>query len=86
MNRYCLDLVLGKYDTHVFVQTLNFNEVCQVIVNYRNLGFNQTWENNTESPCAKQKRNVIPFFWVDLTFEWYEDVVVFCMFIVVIFV
>ena len=86
MNRYCLDLVLGKHDSNVFVQTLNVNEVCQVIVNYRNIGFNQIWENNTESPCAKQKRNVTPLFWVDLTFEWYEDVMGFCIFIAVIFV
>ena len=37
-------------------------------------------------PCANQKRNVTPLFWVDLTFEWYEDVMVFRVFIVVIFV
>ena len=55
------------------MQTLNVNEVCQVRVNSRILGFSQTWENNTKSPCAKQKRNMTPLFWVDLTFEWYED-------------
>ena len=55
------------------MQTLNVNEVCHVRVNSRNLGFAKAWENNTECPCAKQKRNMTPLFWVDLTFEWYED-------------
>ena len=32
---------------NVFVQTLNVNQVCQVRVNSGNLGFTQTWENNT---------------------------------------
>ena len=68
------------------MQTLNVNEVCQVRVNSRNLGFTQTCENNTESPCAKQKKNVTPLFWVDLTFEWYEDVMVFRVFIAIIFI
>ena len=44
------------------MQLLNVNEVCQVRVNSRNLGFTQTCENNTESPCAKQKKNVTPLF------------------------
>ena len=80
------------------MQTLNVNEVCWVRVNSRNLGhtqtwfhsrnlgLTQTWENNTKSPCAKQKTNVTPLFWVDLTFEWYEDDMVFRVFIVIIFV
>ena len=34
---------------------------------------------------VKQKRNVTPLFGVDLTFEWYEDDVVFRVFIVIIF-
>ena len=68
------------------MQTLNVNEVCQVRVNSRNLGFTQTWENNTKSPCVKEKRNMTPLFWVDLTFEWYEDDMVFRVFIVITFV
>ena len=68
------------------MQTLNIKEVCQVRVNCRNFGFTQTWENNTKSPCANQKRNVSPLFWVDLNFEWYEYVMVVCVFIVIIFV
>ena len=55
------------------MQTLNVDKVCQVRVNSRNLTFTQAWENNTKSPCPKQKRNKAPLFWVDLTFEWYED-------------
>ena len=51
------------------MQTLNVDEVCQISVNSRNLGFTQTWENNTKSPCPKQKRNMTPLFCVDLTFE-----------------
>ena len=51
------------------MQTLNVDEVCQIRVNSRNLGFTQTWENNTKSPCPKQKRNMTPLFCVDLTFE-----------------
>ena len=31
------------------------------------------------------KRNVTSLFWVDLSFEWYEDVTVFRVFIVIIF-
>ena len=48
-------------------------DVCHARVNSRNFGFIQTHENNTKSPCPKQKRNMTPLFWVDLTFEWYED-------------
>ena len=44
------------------MQTLNVNEVCHVRVNSRNLGFAKAWENNTECPCAKQKRNMTPLF------------------------
>ena len=47
---------------NVFMRTLNANEVCQVRVNSRNLGFTQTWENNTKSPCPKQKRNMTSLF------------------------
>ena len=70
---------------NVFMQTLNVNKVCQVWVNSRNLGFTQTWENNTKSPCAKQKRNMTPLFWVDLTFEWYEDDMVFRSLLLLLF-
>ena len=68
------------------MQTLNVNEVCQVRVNSRNLGFTQTWENNTNSIFVKQKRNMTPLFWVGVTFELYEDDMVFCVFIAIIFV
>ena len=68
------------------MQTLDVNEFCQVRVNSRNLGFTQTWENNTKSPCPKQKRNMTPLFWVDLIFECYKDAMLFRVFIVVIFV
>ena len=61
------------------MQTLKVNDVSQVRVNGRNFGFTQTWENNT-------KRNGTPLFWVDLTFEWYEDVMVFRVFIAIIFI
>ena len=54
------------------MRTLNVNEVCQIRVNSRNLDFPQIWESNTKSPCAKRKRNMVPLFWVDLTFEWYS--------------
>ena len=43
-------------------------------------------ENNTKSPFTKQNRNVTSLFSVDLTFEWYEDTMVFRVFIVIIFV
>ena len=61
---------------NVFMQTLNVDEVFQVRVNSRMFNFTQTWENNTKS--HKQKRNMTPFSWIDLTFEWYEDHMVFC--------
>ena len=54
------------------MQMLNL-DVCHARVNSRNFGFIQTHENNTKRPCPKQKRNMTPLFWVDLTFEWYED-------------
>ena len=40
------------------MQMLSVYEVCQVRVNSRNFGFTQTWENNTKSPCPKQKRSM----------------------------
>ena len=64
------------------MQTLNVDEVGQVRVNSRNLGFTQTWENNTKSPCPEQKRNMTPLFSVDLTFEWYANDMVSRVFIV----
>ena len=70
------------------MQTLNVNEVYQVRANSRSLG-KIKWEKmgkNTKSPCTKQNRNVTPLFWVDLTFEWYEDAMVSRVFIVIIFV
>ena len=36
-------------------------------------------------PCPKHKRNMTPFFWVDLSFEWSEDDMVFRVFSVIIF-
>ena len=60
---------------NLFMQTLNVNEVCWVRVNSRNLGLTQTWENNTKSPCAKQKWSMTPLFWVDLNgmkMAWYS--------------
>ena len=42
--------------------------------------------NSKASPCPKQKRNMTPLFRVDLTFEYYEDVMVFRVFVVIIFV
>ena len=68
------------------MQTFDVNEVCQVRVNSRNFGFTQTWENHTKRPCSKQKLNMTSLFWVDLTFEWYEDDMVFHVFIVIVFV
>ena len=40
---------------NVFVPTLNVNDVCQARVNSRSLSFIQKWENNSKSPCAKEK-------------------------------
>ena len=37
------------------MQMVNLNDISQVRVNNRNLGFTQTCENNTKSPCAKKK-------------------------------
>ena len=69
------------------MQTLNADKFYKISVNSRNFGFIQTWGNNTKvSPCPKQKRNVTPLFLVDLTFEQYEDAMVFHVFIVIIFV
>ena len=64
------------------MQTLNVNEVCQVRVNSRNLSFN----GKMIIKFHVAKRNVTPSFWVDLTFEWYEDAMVFRVFFVIIFV
>ena len=49
---------------------LNVNEVCQVRVNSRNLGFTQTWENNAQSPCAKEKCNSLVLSRSDLWMVW----------------
>ena len=54
----------------VFMQMLNVNEVSQVRVNSRNLGFTQTWENNTKSPCAKKKFNSLVLSRSDLWMVW----------------
>ena len=40
---------------NVFMPMLNVNDVRQARVNSRSLGFTQTWENNSKSPCAKEK-------------------------------
>ena len=66
------------------MQTLNIDEVCQVRVNSRNFGFTQTWKI-IQIPCPKHKRNMTPFFWVDLSFEWSEDDMVFRVFSVIVF-
>ena len=69
------------------MQTLSADKFYQVSVNSRNFGFIQTLGNNTKvSPCPRQKRNVTPLFWVDLTFKKYGDAMVLCVFIVIIFV
>ena len=34
-----------------------------------------------KTPLPQQKNNGTPIFWVDLTFEWYEDAMVFYVFI-----
>ena len=68
------------------MQTLNLDGLCQVRINSRNFGFIQTCENSTKRPCPEQKRNVTPLLLVDLTFEWYENDIVFRVFIVIIFV
>ena len=66
------------------MKTLNVDEVCQVRINSRTFGSTQTWENITSS-CHKQKRNVTPLFWVGLTFECYEDAMVFHVLIIIFF-
>ena len=55
---------------NVFMQTLNVNDVSQVRVNSRNLGFTQTWENNTKSPCAKEKCDSLVLSRSDLWMVW----------------
>ena len=52
------------------MQTVNINDVCQVRVNSRNLGFIQTWENNTKSPCAKEKCDFLVLSRSDLWMAW----------------
>ena len=42
----------------------------QVRVNSRNLGFTQTWENNTKSPCAKEKCDSLFLSRSDLWMLW----------------
>ena len=55
---------------NVFMRTLNVNEVCQVRVNSRNLDFSKTWENNTKSPCAKEKCDSLVLSRSDLWMVW----------------
>ena len=55
---------------NVFIQTVNVNDVSQVRVNSRNLGFTQTWENNTKSPCAKEKCDSLVLSRSDLWMVW----------------
>ena len=59
---YRLTLLEIQNSFNVFMRTLNVNEICQVRVKSRNLGVTQTWENNTKSPCPKQKRNMTSLF------------------------
>ena len=67
------------------MQTLNVNDVCQVRVNSINLGFPQILENITKSPCAKEKCDFLVLSRSDLC-EWYVDVMVLRVFIVIIFI
>ena len=55
---------------NIFMQTLNVNDVSQVRVNSRNLGFTQTWENNTKSPCAKEECDSLVLSRSDLWMIW----------------
>ena len=52
--------------------------------NNGNFGFTQTCKNNT-TVHVPSKRNMTPLFWVDLTFESYEDDMVFGVFIIFLF-
>ena len=52
------------------MQTSNVNGVSQVRVNSRNLGFTQTRENNTKSPCAKEKFDSLVLSRSDLWMGW----------------
>ena len=55
---------------NIFMQTLKMNDVSQVRVNSRNLGFTETWENNTKSPCAKEKCDSLVLSRSDLWMVW----------------
>ena len=54
--------------------------LCLVRVNCKNFGSSKHGETILELRF-KQKKNVSPLFCVDMTFEWYEDVMVFHVFI-----
>ena len=60
----------------IFMQMLNVDCVCQVRVIRKNFNFSQTWKYNTKfhDPWT-------PLFWADVTFELYEDTMVFGKFI-----
>ena len=55
---------------NVFVPTLNVNDVCQARVNSRSLSFIQKWENNSKSPCAKEKCDSLALSRSDLWMVW----------------
>ena len=55
---------------NVFVPTLNVNDVCQARVNSRSLSFIQKWENNSKSPCAKEKCDSLALSRSDLWLVW----------------
>ena len=68
-----------------FHENVNVDKVCQVRVNSRNFGFTQIWENNTSMAQTKEKHDCLVLS-RSLTFEWYEDDMVFRVFIVINFV
>ena len=68
------------------MQTLIANKFYQVGVDIRNVGFIQTWEIILKQVHVLNKREMWLPFWVDLTFEQYEDAIVFREFFVTIFV
>ena len=55
---------------NVFMPMLNVNDVRQARVNSRSLGFTQTWENNSKSPCAKEKCDSLALSRSDLWMVW----------------
>ena len=55
---------------NVFMPMLNVNDVRQARVNSRSLGFTQTWENNSKSPCAKEKCDSLALSRSDLWLVW----------------